>query len=362
MKKRAPGTGARFFFYISFEIGSKNPYFVENQFFKNMKILKAILFVVLAIVILVVIIGVVAPKKFNVEVSTSINAPAPMVRRYIANLELQNQWSVWSAMDSTQVTTYSGELGTVGSRSSWVGEINGVGYQEVSAIDENTISMDLVFSDPFESTNKVTFSLNPDEQGVNVTWLMQGEMPFPFNAMMVFTDMGMSNDFGAGLKNLKTLTEQLAAEKTYLGYTVSSRVLEPVRMIGKRAVIQIPEISNVMAAGYGEIIKKYPNSTERGALYFEWNPEEGTSDMAVVMRFANDVNITGFEEFVLEGNALQIDYFGESSGSENAHYAMDMYFKDYGLEYKSPVWESYITDSSLEPDTSKWLTRITYFY
>jgi hypothetical protein len=327
-----------------------------------MKILKIVLFIVLAIVILVVIIGVVAPKEFNVEVSTTINAPAPMLKRHIANLELQNKWSVWSAMDTTQVTTYSGELGTVGSRSSWVGEINGVGYQEVSAIEESTITMDLVFSDPFESTNKVTFSLDPTDEGVNVTWLMQGSMPFPFNAMMVFTDMGMSNDFSTGLNNLKIMTEQLASDKSYLGFAVSATKLDPVRMIGKKAVIQISEISNVMDSGYGNIMKKYPNATNPGALYFEWNPEAGTSDMAVVMQIASDVGVAGFEEFILEGNALQIDYYGDYSGSENAHYAMDMYFNDYGLEYVNPVWEAYITDSSLEPDTSKWLTRITYFY
>jgi hypothetical protein len=41
--------------------------------------------------------------------------------------------------------------------------------------------------------------------------------------------------------------------------------------------------------------------------------------------------------------------------------AMDEYMAERKLQQIPPILEEYLTDPTLEPDTSKWLTRIVYF-
>jgi len=64
---------------------------------------------------------------------------------------------------------------------------------------------------------------------------------------------------------------------------------------------------------------------------------------------------------VSEGRALQVDYYGDSSKSSEAHYAIDEYMKDYGLLNDPPIIEENVTDVTQEKDPNKWLTRITYY-
>jgi len=40
---------------------------------------------------------------------------------------------------------------------------------------------------------------------------------------------------------------------------------------------------------------------------------------------------------------------------------MDAYIKANNLEHHTNVVEEYITDPGMEPDSTKWLTRIIYF-
>jgi len=51
---------------------------------------------------------------------------------------------------------------------------------------------------------------------------------------------------------------------------------------------------------------------------------------------------------------------GGYNGLEQAHLAMDDYMKANNLENQPPVIEEYITDPGSEPDSNKWVTKITY--
>jgi effector-binding domain-containing protein len=58
---------------------------------------------------------------------------------------------------------------------------------------------------------------------------------------------------------------------------------------------------------------------------------------------------------------LTIDYYGSYDKTEHAHNQMDKYIKEKNYKMVMPVIEEYITDPMTEKDTSKWLTRISYF-
>jgi effector-binding domain-containing protein len=100
-------------------------------------------------------------------------------------------------------------------------------------------------------------------------------------------------------------------------------------------------------------------------IYYDWNEETGTTDMAAAIPFKNAGAGAGGNIKLIEvpaGKALLIDYYGGYYGLGQAHYAMDDYMKRNNLTQKAPVIEEYITDPGTEPDSSKWLTKIYYFF
>jgi effector-binding domain-containing protein len=60
------------------------------------------------------------------------------------------------------------------------------------------------------------------------------------------------------------------------------------------------------------------------------------------------------------GQALQIDYYGPYDGVGPAHYALEDYSNENGVNLEGFAMEVYVTDPMEEADTSKWLTRIIY--
>ena len=63
---------------------------------------------------------------------------------------------------------------------------------------------------PFEGHNTAEFTMLPQGDGTNVTWLMHGPSPFIGKIMHVFINMDrmVGKDFEIGLANLKRLTEK----------------------------------------------------------------------------------------------------------------------------------------------------------
>ena len=56
-----------------------------------------------------------------------------------------------------------------------------------------------------------------------------------------------------------------------------------------------------------------------------------------------------------------INYMGDYGNIKEAHKAMGAYMSGNKLRTIPPIVESYITDPSVEPDTTKWRTKLIYF-
>lgn len=69
--------------------------------------------------------------------------------------------------------------------------------------------MQLDMFDPFEAHNVVEFTLEPKGQATDVTWAMQGRLPYLAKVVhLIFnTDRMVGRDFETGLANLKTIVE-----------------------------------------------------------------------------------------------------------------------------------------------------------
>ena len=72
------------------------------------------------------------------------------------------------------------------------------------------IVIKLDFFTPFEAHNTVEFTMLPQGDATNVTWLMHSPLLFMGKVMQVFINLDnmIGKDFEAGLANLKRLTEK----------------------------------------------------------------------------------------------------------------------------------------------------------
>jgi effector-binding domain-containing protein len=88
-----------------------------------------------------------------------------------------------------------------------------------------------------------------------------------------------------------------------------------------------------------------------------------SADMAAGIAFAGDLAEVpeGYEIIEAGGKALHIEHYGAYDKVAEAHYAMDDYMKEKGLELNEIVVEEYVTDPTTVQDPSEILTNIYYF-
>lgn len=130
----------------------------------------------------------------------------------------------------------------------------------------------------------------------------------------------------------------------------------PFGKIGERYQLNLPKVAAAVTKS-GVAIVGMPCG-----LYFDWNMDNGTTDLAQAMPVAAPTQLGG-EFIAIEmsgGKALLIDFYGDYGEMEKAHSAMEAYLKANNLKAKTPCIEQYITDPSQEPDSSKWLTKVFY--
>ena len=174
-----------------------------------MKILKIILITVISLIALFFIIGLFLPKTYRVERSIVVNAPDSVVYKNISDFNNFLKWNPWSKMEPSAKVDISGPVSQPGHLYKWEGKETGTGQMEIRNVEPSKlVDIELSFLKPFESTANTTFQLDPNPQGIKVTWIMQGT-----NKTVMEKWMGLSmgsmigKDFEDGLQNLKELSE-----------------------------------------------------------------------------------------------------------------------------------------------------------
>ncbi|HUF03113.1 MAG TPA: SRPBCC family protein [Aridibacter sp.] len=164
--------------------------------------------IAVGMIVLLILIGI-APSEFGVEREVVINKPKAETFAYLRILKNQDTWAPWSKKDPNMKHEYRGKDGEVGFVSAWDSDHEevGSGEQEIKKIaDGERIDYELRFLKPFESKADAWMTTEDAEGGkTKVKWGFKGNMPVPFNVMMLFMDMdaAISKDFDEGLASLK---------------------------------------------------------------------------------------------------------------------------------------------------------------
>ena len=178
-----------------------------------MKIIRNIFIFLLILNASLLIIGYFLPSEYTVSRQVTIQRSSSDIFQYAKLVKNQFNYNVWWRLDTNQVTTYSGDDGAIGFKANWTSELESVGSgeQEIMGIQENErLDFRLHFQKPFESnaTSSMEFK-SIDSLSTQVTWNIDGEMVYPYNALLLFMSMEevMGSDLQSGLNNLKAILE-----------------------------------------------------------------------------------------------------------------------------------------------------------
>jgi uncharacterized protein YndB with AHSA1/START domain len=177
--------------------------------FETIAVIAAVMVLAIAVIL---ILAATKPDRFSVQRATTVKAPAEKIFPLINDFRRWGSWSPYEHKDPVMKRSFSGAASGKGAVYAWDGNKNvGSGRMEIlDATAPAKIVIKLDFFTPFEGHNTAEFTMLPQGDGTNLTWLMHGPAPFMAKIMHVFMniDRMVGKDFEIGLANLKRLTEQ----------------------------------------------------------------------------------------------------------------------------------------------------------
>ncbi|MDE5453421.1 polyketide cyclase [Bradyrhizobium sp. CSA112] len=172
-----------------------------------------IMAVILAIAIAAVfVLAATKSNTLRVQRSVSIKAAPERIFPLISDFHQWLTWSPYEQKDPAMKRTYGGAASGKGATYAWDGDKNvGSGRMEIlEAVPPSKIVIKLDFFKPFEGHNTAEFTMLPQGDGTDVTWVMHGPANFMSRLIQVFMNLDrmIGRDFEAGLANLKKITEK----------------------------------------------------------------------------------------------------------------------------------------------------------
>lgn len=151
------------------------------------------------------------PDHFRVQRELFIKAPPERIYALIANFNQWPAWSPWEKLDPAMQRSLSGAAQGRGAVYAWSGDGKvGQGRMEITdAAAPTRVQIQLDFIKPFESRNTTEFTLQAQDGGTRVGWVMYGPSPFISKLMGVFISMDrmIGKDFELGLTQMKAAAE-----------------------------------------------------------------------------------------------------------------------------------------------------------
>lgn len=335
-----------------------------------MRILKIVGIILAVIIALYLVACFMGPTRVDASKSITIEAPVGLVYHTISDLKTWDAWSAWNQMDTAMKVTYGEITAGLGANYSWVDGKGETGQMEIIEADKHQRMKTRIQFGNFPGYSNGEWTLDGTKDTTRVTWHMTNDTDIPFlaRAFLININSMIEEDFQKGLNNLKEFVEKKAEPPyVYRGHTIQMVETSPRKLAIHRDTIPFSEMKTYFARHFQNLMGAAIRARGEldgapSGLYYEWDEENSVADMAAGIGVKSDIPL-GMGDEMIElgaGQAAVIDYYGPYEGSGEAHYAMDDFFQEFGWELNSPVVEEYITDPMAEPDTSKWLTRITY--
>ncbi len=174
-----------------------------------------LMYIAIALAVLIAIVLILAAMRadtFRVQRSIDINAPAEKIFPLINDYKHWGSWSPYEKLDPAMQRAFSGAPSGKGSVYEWNGNKN-VGHGRMEILDttpSSKVVIKLDFFSPFEAHNTAEFTMQPKGNATNVTWAMQGPVPYMMKIMHMFMNMDRmcGDQFQQGLTSMKAVAEK----------------------------------------------------------------------------------------------------------------------------------------------------------
>jgi len=157
------------------------------------------------------------PSTFQIERSTTIQAPAETIFMMIDDLHIWPRWSPQDLLNPKMKRTYDGSDTGIGATSDWNGPRRaGKAHMVITeSVPQRSVVIKVDWEKPFVAENINRFTLEPDGTGTKVTWSLQGQNVYAMKVMGLFMnlDRKMGEHLELGLSDLKAIAESPVLRK-----------------------------------------------------------------------------------------------------------------------------------------------------
>lgn len=334
-----------------------------------MKILKILLYIILALVVIVAVAGILLPKEYDISVSEKLDAPLAMVHHNVVDFTQWERWMPWKEqfpnMEIQLGDPYKGE----GASYSWGGGESDAGSMQIdSLVPCKHIKTSINFGPQGKATGHWDF-IRKGEQ-TEVIWGMKTRTSFPQNIMIFLGQGTMKDVFRKGLNNLEAVSKEDQKNGIQYGdFLVTAEDFNSVVLVGVReAGVSMQDLDGFFKDAYGKI---YRNLSRNGikiesppmAVYYTWDEEKQLTDCAAAVKLEDDLEVAGLDRFrITRARSLRTTVKGSYEQLGAAHDALEQAGKDMGLVAQAPAMEVYQIGPENSESPEDYVTEVIYRY
>lgn len=309
--------------------------------------------------------------NYDIQRSKVINAPTAMVYNKVNDFKTWASWSPWLYKDPSTKLTFGDISSGSGASYSWESENKDVGagrMETIDAVANESLNQQITFTEPWEQQSNIYWSFKPAEGGgTEVTWGMNGEMPFMARYMAAKMDEYVGPDYEKGLAKLDSVIQldmkkysvKVNGETThgggyYLYNTTSCKIDE----LPDKMAEMMPKV------GAYAMKNKITMAGPAFSLYHKWDQENNAVIFSCAVPVADRV-ITEKDSGILTGmlkpfKALKTTLTGNYENLAEAWTTASEYITDNNLEeiHGHPALEVYTNDPMEHPNPANWVTEI----
>ncbi len=300
--------------------------------------------------------------KFEVVESTTIAAELGHIRGIVRDFRQWESWSPWLSAEPNCPLEYAAD----GNSYSWDGKVVGSGRMELVREEETAIYYKLTFLKPWKSESTVDFQFAKKGQETQVTWRMQGALPFFMFWMKKMMRGWVGADYRRGLAKLKDFAESGTVPSRTEFPGVQQGVVS--HYVGLRSQCKIHDLGADMPPLY-EKLNKWIEKNDTNAsgkpltIYHKFDIANATADYtaAIPVDKVPTALPPGFTSGKLNApRSYQIRHTGAYRHLGNAWSAGMMHERSKAFRRNKACdpFEVYVTDPSSGVDEDQLVTEI----
>lgn len=333
------------------------------KFLKNIILLLLVLFLIGAIYLATI------DGSYNVAKTRLIQAEPIVVFNDLNDYRNWEEWGPWYEQDSTIRVQYTDKTVGKGGAYTWTSDIEGGGSMKTLSVQKpERLDQEIIFETPFgDMTSDVYWILKNAAEGTELTWGIQGELPFfsRFMAAAMEERLGSMEERGLELfdENLQRKLKIYSIDSVgvvdfsggfYLYLSTSSKISS----MGEKTKEMMTQISKYI---------KQNNIRLTGSpytIYHKFDQENGTSMFSVAYPVAE--RIITQDSDILSGYMERGTYFKTilKGGYNNSAEAWDKAMfdaanlKDHEFLEKGEPFEIYVNSPENTPNPAELITEI----